>query len=157
MLRHLGCKAGERKRRLFACACCGRAWHLLADPRVRMGIGQLFDTTDFHIEVIDLLNNRVPCEAGIALVVAIYSAVKKHSVLPGLLILGDLSIQGNIKPLRSLAEPLQVGMDNGARSALIPLENKRNFFEVSGDIVERVEPVLFSDPMTPAMKGLGMT
>ena len=54
-------------------------------------------------------------------------------------------------------EPLQVGMDNGARRALIPLENKRNFLEVSGDIVERVDPVFFSDPMTAAMKGLGMT
>jgi ATP-dependent Lon protease len=57
--------------------------------------------------------------------VAITSAVKKQSVLPALLVLGDLSIQGNIKPLPSLVEPLQVGMDNGARRALIPLENKR--------------------------------
>ena len=108
-------------------------------------------------QAIDLLSNRVPCEAGIALVVAVYSAIKKHSVQPGLLILGDLSIQGNIKAVRSLAEPLQVGMDNGARRALIPLENKRNFLEVSGDIVERVDPVFFSDPMTAAMKALGMT
>jgi hypothetical protein len=90
-------------------------------------------------------------------VVAVCSAIKKHSVLPGLLILGDLSIQGNIKSVRSLVEPLQVGMDNGARRALIPLENKRNFLEVSGDIVERVDPVFFSDPMTAAMKALGMT
>ena len=29
--------------------------------------------------------------------------------------------------------------------------------EVSGDIVERVDPVFFSDPMTAAMKALGMT
>jgi ATP-dependent Lon protease len=57
---------------------------------------------------------------------------------------------------RSLAEPLQVGMDNGARRALIPLANKRNFLEVSGDIVERVDPVFFSDPMMVAMKALGM-
>jgi ATP-dependent Lon protease len=95
---------------------------------------------------IDLLNSRVPCEAGIALVVAVYSAIKKHSVLPGLLILGDLSIQGNIKAVRSLVEPLQVGMDNGARRALIPLKNKRSFLEVSGDIMERVDSIFFSDP-----------
>src|SRR6266699_6820866 len=100
--------------------------------------------------------HRVPGEAGIDLVIAIYSALKKHSVLPALVILGDLSIQGNIKAVRSLAEPLQVGMDNGARRALIPLENKRNFLEVSGDIMERVDPVFFSDPMTAAMKALGM-
>jgi hypothetical protein len=51
------------------------------------------------------------CFAGIALVVAIYSALKRLPVQAGLVILGDLSIQGNIKPLRSLAEPLQVAMD----------------------------------------------
>ena len=134
-----------------------RAFAYLQGQKVKMGVGQQIDTTDFHVEAIDLLSNHVPCEAGIALVVAVYSAVKKHSVLPGLLILGDLSIQGNIKSVRSLAEPLQVGMDNGARRALIPLENKRNFLEVSGDIVERVDPVFFSDPMTAAMKALGMT
>lgn len=134
-----------------------RAFAYMQGQKVKMGIGQQIDTTDFHVEAIDLLNNRVPSEAGIALVVAVYSAVKRHSVLPGLLILGDLSIQGNIKSVRSLAEPLQVGMDNGARRALIPLENKRHFMEVSGDIVERVDPVFFSDPMTAAMKSLGMT
>jgi len=73
----------------------------------------------------------------------------------GLVILGDLSIQGNIKSVRSLAEPFQVAMDNGARRA--SLENKRNFLDVSGDIVERVDSIFFSDPMTAAMKGLGVT
>ena len=47
-------------------------------------------------------------------------------------------------------------MDNGARRALIPLENKRSFLEVSGDIVERVDPGHLRDPMTAAMKALGM-
>lgn len=134
-----------------------RAYAYLMGQKGKMGIAQAVDTTDFHVEAIDLLSNRVPCEAGMALVVAVYSAVKKHSVLPGLMILGDLSIQGNIKALHSLAEPLQVGMDNGARKALVPLENKRNFLEVSGDIVERVDPVFYSDPMTAAMKALGIT
>jgi len=134
-----------------------RAYAYLMGQKGKMGVAQQVDTTDFHVEAIDLLSNRVACEAGIALVVAVYSAIKKTSVLAGLVILGDLSIQGNIKSLRSLAEPLQVAMDNGARRALIPLENKRNFLEVSGDIVERVDPIFFSDPMTAAMKALGMT
>lgn len=134
-----------------------RAFAYLSGQKTKMGIAQQMDTTDFHVEAIDLLGNRVSCEAGIAFIVAVYSAIKKQSVQAGLLILGDLSIQGNIKPLRSLVEPLQIGMENGARRALIPLENKRNFLEVSGDIVERVDPVFFSDPMTAAVKGLGLT
>ena len=133
-----------------------RAYAYLMGQKGKMGIAQHVDTTDFHVEAIDLLSNRVACEAGIALVIAVYSAIKKHSVLPGLIILGDLSIQGNIKSVRSLAEPLQIGMENGAKRALIPLENKRNFLEVSGDIVEKVDPIFFSDPQTAAIKALGL-
>jgi ATP-dependent Lon protease len=48
-------------------------------------------------------------------------------------------------------------MENGARKALIPVENKENFLEVSDDIVDRVDPVFFSDPRTAALKALRMT
>jgi ATP-dependent Lon protease len=46
---------------------------------------------------------------------------------------------------------------NGAKRALIPIENKRNFLDVSGDIVEKVDPIFFSDPLTAAVKALGMS
>jgi ATP-dependent Lon protease len=133
-----------------------RAFAYMQGHKVDMGIAQTFDSTDFHVEAIDLLTNRVPCDAGMGLVVAIYSALKKHSALPALLILGDLSIQGNIKAVRSLAEPLRMGMDNGARRALIPIENKRHFLDVSADIMERVDPIFYGDPFTAAMKALGL-
>jgi len=90
------------------------------------------------------------------LVVAIYSALKKHYAVPGLLILGDLSIQGNIKAVQSLAEPLQMGMENRVRRALIPIENQRHFHEVSADIIARVDPIFYGDPMMAAMKYLGI-
>jgi len=68
-----------------------------------------------------------------------------------------MSIHGNTKPLRSLAEPLRVAMDNGAKRALIPIENKRDFLEVSSDIVEQVDPVFYGDPKAAAFKALGLT
>ena len=67
------------------------------------------------------------------------------------------SASSNIKAVRTLAEPLQVEMDNGTRRALVPLDNNRNFLEVSADIVERVAPAFISDPTTAAMKTLEMT
>lgn len=158
----VGCSAGTGRLRVSGGVDSAmresiqRAFAYIQGHKVNMGIAQAFDTTDFHVEAIDLLTNRVSCDAGIALVVAIYSALKKHAAVPGLMVLGDLSIQGNIKAMRSLAEPLQLGMDNGARRALIPIENKRNFLDVSADIMERVDPIFYGDPLTAAMKALGM-
>ena len=57
----------------------------------------------------------------------------------------------------SLTEPLQLAKDNGAKRALIPIENKRTFLEVPGDVVEHVDPVFYGDPKTAAMKVLGLT
>src|SRR5260370_41923764 len=88
-----------------------RAFAYIQGHKVNMGTAQALDTTDFHIEAIDVLVNRIPCDAGVGLGVAIYSALKKHSTLPALLILGELSIQGNIKSARSLREPLQIVID----------------------------------------------
>ena len=98
---------------------------------------------------------RSTVRRGMAFFVACCSALRKTPVSPALLILGDMSVQGNIKPLRSLIEPLQVAKDNGAKRALIPIENKRNFLDVSADILEHVDPVFFGDPKTAAVKVLG--
>src|SRR5437867_1621403 len=133
-----------------------RAFGYLQSNKVRLGSAHDFDNTEFHVEAIDLLQNRVSCESGVALIVAIISAIKRTPVQPALVILGDISIQGNIKGVRTLVEPCQLAMENGAKRALIPLENKRNFLEVSGDIIEKVDPIFFSDPQTAAIKALGL-
>ena len=132
-----------------------RAFSFLQTKKAELGIARNLDFSDLHVEVIDLLANRVEAEIGVAFFIAAYSALRKVPASPALLILGDMSVQGNIKPLRSLTEPLQVAMDNGAKRALIPIENKRNFLDVSADIMEHVDPIFYGDPKTAAMKVLG--
>jgi len=39
LLAHVGRKVSARKRRLFACACCRRIWHLIDDWRCRGTVG----------------------------------------------------------------------------------------------------------------------
>ena len=82
--------------------------------------------------------------------------MRKAPVNAALLVLGDMSVQGNIKPLRSLTESLQIAKDNGAKRALIPIENKRSLLEVPADVVEHVDPIFYGDPKTAAMKVLGL-
>src|SRR5271170_7539690 len=132
-----------------------RAFSYVQSKKTELGIARDLETSDLHVEVIDLLGNRVEAEVGVAFFVASYSALRKAPVTPALLVLGDMSVQGNIKPLRSLTEPLQVAKDNGAKRALIPIENKRSFLDVSADIMEHVDPVFYGDPKMAAMKVLG--
>lgn len=133
-----------------------RAFSYLRSRKSEFGVAREVDTADFHVEVIDLLGNHVPAEPGVAFFVAAYSALRKAPAQASLLVLGDMSIQGNIKPVRSLVEPLQVAVDNGAKRVLIPSENKRSFLEVSADILENIDPIFYGDPRAAAFKALGL-
>ena len=134
-----------------------RAFAYLAANKSVLGVARDVDTSDFHVECIDLLGNKVDGDIGVAFLIAAYSILRKASPQAGLVAMGDLSIQGNIKPVRSLVEPLQVAMENGARKALVPIENKRHFLEVSADVIEQVDAAFYGDIRTALMKGLEMS
>lgn len=133
-----------------------RAYSYLLANKGTFGVAREVDTSDFHVEVIDLLGNKVEAELGVAFFGAAYSILRNAPPQAGLLVLGDMSVQGNVKPVRSLTEPLQVAMDNGAKRALIPIENKRQFLEVNPDVLEHVDPIFYGDLRQAAFKALGL-
>lgn len=49
-----------------------RAFAYIQGHKVEMGMAQAIATTDFHVEAIDLLAKKNPCEIGMGLDVAIY-------------------------------------------------------------------------------------
>lgn len=133
-----------------------RAFSFLQSKKVEFGAAKEIDNSDFHVEAVDLMNNGVQAEVGVGFFVAAFSALRHNPVTAATLILGDMSIQGNIKELRSLTEILQLAMDNGVKRALLPIANKRQFLEVSSDVIEHVDPVFYGDPKAAAFKALGM-
>jgi hypothetical protein len=52
--------ASERKRRLFAVACCRRVWHLMSDARSRAAVDMAERFADGRAGLIDLVRARVP-------------------------------------------------------------------------------------------------
>lgn len=133
-----------------------RAFAYLQANKNAFSISHEADSYDFNVEAIDLLGNKVGAEVGVAFFVAAFSAIRRAPARAGMLIFGDMSIQGNIKAARSLVEPLQVAMDNGARCALIPSENRRSFLEVNTDVIDKIDPVFYNDVKTATFKGLDM-
>jgi len=121
-----------------------------------LGIEQDLRSYDFHVQVVDLTAAKEGAEAGVAFFVALYSLLRNQPVQAGLVVLGQMTIHGNILPLHSVVEPLQAVMDNGAKRVLVPVENKRHLLEVPGDILGVVDPIFYVDPLTAASKACGL-
>ncbi|HET89340.1 MAG TPA: protease Lon-related BREX system protein BrxL [Chloroflexi bacterium] len=124
--------------------------------KTRLGIERDVDSYDFHVQIVDLMHSKEGSQGGVAFFVALYSLLRERQVQAGLVVLGEMTIQGNILPVRSLVEPLQVIMDNGARRVLVPIGNQRQFMQVPPDILERVDPIFYSEPLAAALKALGV-
>jgi len=132
------------------------AYDYIRSRKSQLGIEKDLESYDFHVQIIDLMSPKEGSQAGVAFFVALYSLLRELPVQAGLVILGEMTIHGNILPVQGLIEPLRVIMDNGAKKVLIPLPNKRDFFEVPGEIVEKVDPIFYSEPLQAALKAVGI-
>jgi hypothetical protein len=57
--------------------------------------------------------------------------LKATPFCPSLVVIGQVTIQGHAI------------LDNGAKPVLLPTESERQFVDVSGDTVEKVDPTLY--------------
>ena len=115
---------------------CQRAFSYVQTHKGELGLGREVDTHDFFVEGVDLLGSKVSCEAGVAFFVALISALRRAQVAGATIVLGDISIQGNIKGLPSLTELVQLSRDNGARRVFVPTANRRQALELDEDLLE---------------------
>jgi ATP-dependent Lon protease len=72
-------------------------------------------------------------------------ALRDRKMQAGTVVLGDVTVQGNVKGVPSLAEPVQVSLDNGALRVLVPLANKAQIAGLSEDAVEKLDLVFYGD------------
>lgn len=93
------------------------------------------------VEAVDLTGGHGECDAGAAFLVALISAVQNRQVQGGTAILGDLSVQGNLKALNSIQEPLPLAPDNGALRVLLPIGNKNQFGGLPEEVVGKLDIV----------------
>jgi len=120
------------------------------------GVEQDLENFDYHVQVVNLSHSKDGAELGVGFFIALYSLLRNKGVLPSLVVIGEMTIQGNIEPVQSLLEPLRVIMDNGGKRVLIPTSSRRLFMDVPPDILEKVDPIFYSDPLAAALKAIGM-
>lgn len=123
-----------------------RAFAFLQSNQDKMGLGGTVAQKDLTVEAVELTGGKVEATCGVAFFIAMMSAIHDRQVEPGMVVLGDLTIQGNIKGLTSILEPLQVAVDNGASRALVPISNKAQFAALPEDVVEKLELVFYGEP-----------
>jgi hypothetical protein len=107
------------------------------------------------VEAVDLSGGGGDGDCGVAFYVAFASALQSRRIQAGTVVLGDVTVQGNIKQPTSISESLQVAFDNGALRALVPLAKQVPSCPLPEEVVEKLDVVFYGDVDRAILKAVG--
>lgn len=111
---------------------------------------------NFHLHVIEA-HNTGPCATlTLSAFVALCSAMVGKALESQLVVLGTMSLGGNIVPVENLAESLQVAADAGAKRLLLPMASVGDIPTIPGELFTKFQTSFYSDPINAVFKALGV-
>lgn len=111
---------------------------------------------DYHLHVIEAHNTGPSTSLTLAAYVALCSGLLKKPLEPQLVVLGTMSLGGNIVPVESLAESLQVAADAGAKRLILPMVSVADISTIPGELFAKFQTSFYADPRDAVFKSLGI-
>lgn len=127
----------------------------------KANIGQITSSVkagdhDYHLHIVEL-NQTGPTEnLTTSTLISLCSGLMKKGVLEQSVILGGMSLGGNIIPVSNLAESLQVAFDSGAKRILLPMSSVTDIATVPGELFTKFQTSFYSTPVDAVFKSLGV-
>jgi ATP-dependent Lon protease len=111
---------------------------------------------NYHIHVVELQNSGSSDSLTLAAVVALASALMKKNVQSQLVVLGSMSLGGNIIPAENLAESMRVALDSGAKRILVPSSSVSDIQTIPGELFAKFQTSFYADPIDAVFKAMGV-
>lgn len=111
---------------------------------------------DYHIHIVEMHNTGAASALTLCSFVVLCSGLMSKPIQSQMVVLGDMSLGGNIMPTANLAETLQVAFDSGAKRILIPMSNVGDIQTIPGELFAKFQTSFYSDPVDAAFKALGV-
>jgi len=111
---------------------------------------------DYHVHIVELQNSGANTAITLAGFVAACSGILKKPLQSQLVVLGDMSLGGNVKPVENLAGCMQLAFDCGAKRVLLPMSSVTDIPTIPGELFAKFQTSFYSDPVDAVFKALGV-
>jgi hypothetical protein len=111
---------------------------------------------DFHLHVVDLQNTGVLRDLALASLVAFASGLLGRPTQSQMVVLGDMSLGGSLKPVESLAECLQVAFDAGGKRVTLPMASAADIPTIPAELFTKFQTSFYAEPVDAVVKALGV-
>ena len=111
---------------------------------------------DYHLHLVEFHNTGATNSLTILTFIALCSAVLGKPIQSQMVVLGNMSLGGNIIPVENVAESLQVAMDSGAKRILLPMASVRDLPTIPGELFAKFQTSFYADATDAVFKVLGV-
>jgi ATP-dependent Lon protease len=111
---------------------------------------------DYHLHVVELHNTGPTQAMTLASFVALCSGAFGKPLQPQMVVLGSMSLGGNLVPVENLAESLQVALDAGAKRILLPMASVKDIPTIPGELFAKFQTGFYADATDAVFKALGV-
>ena len=111
---------------------------------------------DYHLHVVESHNTGPSTMLTLSAFVALCSGLIGKALEPQMVVLGTMSLGGNIVPVENIAESLQVAADAGAKRLLLPMASVGDIATIPGELFAKFQTSFYADPRDAVFKAMGV-
>jgi hypothetical protein len=86
--------------------------------------------------------------------VRIVSGILDRPVRTQTVVLGAMSLMGELVAVSSLVDKLQLAVDSGAKTVLLPAKNEEDLAKIPDELLDQLQLVFYTDPLDGASKAI---
>ena len=102
---------------------------------------EFFQEHDIHIHIPEGAVPKDGPSAGITMATAMLSAITEIPVYANVAMTGEITLRGRVLPIGGLKEKILAAKSAGIQKVLVPVKNKRDVEEISGEIRKGIQIV----------------
>lgn len=109
---------------------------------------------EFAVQLRSFDAGRTGADLGVAILAALCSALLNRPLKGGLAVIGGLNLGGSIESVHNPIDLVELAMEKGATSVLVPVSCRRALVDLSDDAAAKVQTVFYLDPGDALRKAL---
>ena len=109
---------------------------------------------EFSVQLRAMDNDRSGTSLGLPALMALCSGLLEKSMKGGLIIVGALNLGGSVEPLVNAVSIVEVAVEKGASTVLMPVSARKQLFDLSDDMATRINVQFYLDTPDALLKAL---
>lgn len=97
---------------------------------------------------------RSGAKVGVAALIALCSSLLKKSIRGGLLVIGEINLGGSIESLYNAVTLVEIAIEKGATSVLMPVSCRRQLVDLSDDMATKIDVQFYLDARDALLKAM---